>query len=306
MSEQVEKKPSFLRRLIRFIVRLVFVLVLGVALGAGIYYLATNFYLQYIQPLQDHEVRLNTLEAYQEEVNKQVGNRLSDLESRLVEMETFNDTHKESLAQLEMRITRLETSLAAFEESYTGLSNGFGEMQAAQQEMDDALAEMKDELAAMKSDVLALQTDLEDLSAAREADKEVLSLLQESSELDSARVASLSQDVEILYILELLTRARFHLAQGNTTLARVDIETARERLVAFSATLEPAQLETVNQVQDLLDDALGYLPRFPLAANDKVEGAWDLLLAGLPQGQGESGVTPEAEPTEAATSTATP
>lgn len=306
MSEQNESRPSFFVRLVRFVVRFILVLVVGVAIGAGLYFGFVRFYNRFVQPLQEHESRLDALEAYNDEVGKVTRVQLNDLEARFSLMETFADNQKETLADMGMRLTRLETSMAVMEDAFTSQNQAFSDVQSAQQDADTAIAALEKDLNALQGNVDDLQTALDDLSAAREADKEVLSALLESSAGNDARLEALKQEMEVLNTLELLTRSRLYLSQGNLTLARSDIQAARERLAALTEEGSPAQAEVLNQVLDLLDNALESLPRFPIRAADKVEGAWDLLINGLPGVEQAVVKGGESEPIETPTPTPTP
>ena len=282
MSEQHEKKPNFLLRSLRFLVRLLLIILVGAVIGGGLYYGFTVGYQRVFQPLQEHEMRLNALESYYDEETAQVSRQLADLQSRVDRLEMGNDTQKETLVDMENRLQQMEKSLEADEEALAALKNDFGEIDIHQGEVAQMMNSLEDDLSAMQSDVKKLFEQVGDLSAAREADKQVLDSLLMSVEDSDSRWESIGMNMEVLRVLELLTRSRFSLAQGNVTIAKADIQDAHQRLMALADGAAANQVEILTSAVDYLDDALAYLPRSPLAAADKVEGAWAVLIDGVP------------------------
>ena len=109
----------------------------------------------------------------------------------------------------------------------------------------------------------------------------------------SSRLDMLYHDFQLLRAMELLTRARLHLMSDNLTLASTDIETSLGILALLQTEVPNHQIESVLAVMTLLNDALDKLPNFPVIASDKLEGAWALLVDGLPPEE-KSTATPDA------------
>ena len=82
-AEQPQSGPSFWQRLIRFIIRLLFVFVVGIALGAGIFFGAVFLYQQYVQPVQSNSTTLKVFEIRLEQVEGALSQRNQDFSSRL-------------------------------------------------------------------------------------------------------------------------------------------------------------------------------------------------------------------------------
>ena len=127
-------------------------------------------------------------------------------------------------------------------------------------------------------------------------------------EFNEQRQTAVENEFQLLRAMALLTRSRIHMANGNTTLASADILTARELLVSMQAGLTEFQAQALQEVIDRLDAALSFLPRSPLLASDRLEGAWQLLLNGLPSDSVsmEGTPTPEGGEESAPEATATP
>lgn len=293
MSNNTTTTPSFLARLGRFVLRLIFVFILGIALGVGIYYGARAAYSQFIQPVQDHTVLLAELEVRQEETNSFLTQRFDIITGRLDALEVQNDSNKESFADLEDRLTSVETAQSAQSEQLDALSGNLEGMQST-------LSELQSEQASLGDDVVALQTAFGDLRELR-ADLETASqtigenaqaiedLTLEMQSVGDGWQAMLNE-FQMLKAMELLTRSRVNLTQGNLSLARSDIEDARELLVALQGQVSTDQTIYLEEIIARLDAALEDLPRSTIAAGDEVEGAWQLLLEGL-------SVEPEPEET---------
>jgi hypothetical protein len=107
----------------------------------------------------------------------------------------------------------------------------------------------------------------------------------------------LKQEVMFTRALDMLGRARLYLAQSNFGLAREDVNSARDLLVALQAESDdPALYQAIAR----LDLTLGNLPAFPVIAAGDLEIAWQILMSG------EAPATATPAPTVASTPTAEP
>jgi len=117
----------------------------------------------------------------------------------------------------------------------------------------------------------------------------------------------LKREVMLTRILDILGRARLYLAQSNFGLAREDVKTARDLLVALQTETED---EARGQAISRLDLALGNLPAFPVVAAGDLEIAWQILMSGEAPAtttpEPTVAITPTVEPTLEATPTALP
>lgn len=305
MSTEQESKPSFWRRLGRLILGLVFVLVVGIALGAGIFFGITTLYRVYIQPAQMNVVRLDRVEIQLKQLDEFVTQRNDDLSARIDTLELLGDKNKESFNALESRLAAVETVQAEQAEVQAQHANAQStfedDLLAVQSTVDD----LNTELAALGSQVQSLDSELsvfEDELLALEEDVQTLSgnierieILAAQVEANEQRQTEVENEFQLLHTMSLLTRSRIHLANGNTTLASADLLVARELLVSLQAELPEFQAQSLQEVIDLLDAALSFLPRSPLMASDRLEGAWQLLLNGLPAEAPSSEETPTPE-----------
>lgn len=351
MSEEQPTRTSFLgrlgkafARLLGFVLRLLFTLVIGAALGVGVYFGCIFLYRQYIEPVQVHEIRLDVMDARQEQASARTDQRLDNLQVRLEGQEGQSDVEKSLLADLEARVSAAEATEAAHGAALAHLDPlqaGIDDAQAtllavqaaqnairadieallATQDADHAdlgafqadLREIEDALGALQVDVEAAQVEVRALSDTVVEYGQDLEVVAAELSGDQSP-AALFRELQLVKAMELLTRSRLLLAQNNIGLARSDIQAGRRLLAALQPEVSADQGAMIGEVIARLDAALAALPIAPVAAADELEGAWQLLIGDLPGAPpvaaGSEGTpTPEAtvvvSPTVATTPEAT-
>jgi S-DNA-T family DNA segregation ATPase FtsK/SpoIIIE len=325
-------------------------------LGVGLYFGIIFLYRQYIAPVQVHTIRLDVMEARQAQADDQIVGRLDDLQGRVHELEAQRDADKAALAEVESQLAaaeatravqatavsalsslqadlaELEQSLAAVETTgdalradLTALQEAVGEGQSQVEGVAGDLSEVTDTLDALGASLAAAESALDVLTARVDAYGEDLLAVQGELAGENAP-AAVRRDLELIKVLELLTRSRLLLVQNNAGLAEADIAAARAALAALLPQA-PAYEEALQGAIARLDAALDNLPLATVAAADEIEGAWQVVLAALSE-EGVAApvaeetptaavtpeaeetptaeVTPEAEETPAATATPTP
>jgi chromosome segregation ATPase len=317
MSTPLPPQPpqkTCLERAIIVFVRLLFALIFGIAIGAGIYFGATLLYGQYLTLTQDYEARISALENQQSETEQIVSDRLADFQTRLETLEILGDTQKESLADLEGRIDSHEEFLSYQATVVMG-------QQVTQEGIQDTILALQTQIGVLESDLAAVQTALtgfdEDLTALEttvESYDESIAAVNEIVASGGARLTALQHQMVFLQAMELLTRARLNLVQGNVSLAQNDINTASALLSQLLPELPPYQVDYVNETILRLEATLEALPAAPLTASDQLESAWQMLSAGLPSEaeaqtnvvESSQGSTPTPTATTEVTATPTP
>jgi len=299
---------------LRWLLRLLLALIIGAALGAGIYFGAIFVYQQYIAPVQVHAIRLDLLEARQKQAAEQLTERLDGLQGRVRGLEAQGDQDKQALARLGARVTAAETAQAAqaaaldhlaaieaelamlqaaltqIEETHSALYTDVDGLQEGQQAVQAGLGALEEDLGAVQealdataSSLDAVEAKIDTLSEEASQQGEVLAALQERLSGEKAP-ESLLRSLQVLRAMELLTRSRLLLVQNNVGLARTDLAAARELMIELQSTVPADQQDATEEVIARLGIALDALPGSPVAAADALEGAWQLLLAGLPSG----------------------
>ena len=114
-----QSSPSFGQqaiRVLRLLLRWLFVLIIAVGLGLGIYYAAARgipeLYKRYIQPVEDNTMRLDDLETRQTQELALLNERLSSLQSKLTDLEIQRDKDRQLITELETQALLAESTLA--------------------------------------------------------------------------------------------------------------------------------------------------------------------------------------------------
>lgn len=296
MTAETSPRPSFGRRLLRtfgwflrFLLRLIFVIIIGALLGWGIYlgatYGITALRNGVFQPISDNTYRLNELEAKATYYNDQMFQQLQTLQERINTLEKQGDTTRETLSSLQ---TRLETSEALL-----------GDVQSALDSAQKIVDQLQSEQEGLAPSVAALEKSLDTLTEALDdLEKSVTQTTKDVDALteqveDDAALTKVRTDVQLLKAMELLTRARLLLAQGNPGSAIAEVQEARNVLVTLQADVPEFQQKALMTVVQRLDLGLANLPDAPRLASDDFEIAWQMLVRGLPA---TPGATPFTSP----------
>ncbi len=287
---------AWVGRLLRYILRLFFVVIIGLALGAGLYFGGLALYRNFVQAVQANAEQISILEARQQQSEQQSQQRLDDLAARLEALETQGDAQKAALADQQSRLEAIETA------------------QGTQAAAVEALSTLPANLDTYRSDLDSFQTDLTTIQKTLDALQANVKAVAESTAGNDARLqsleagwagvetplAALQRDLQRVKVMELIMRSRFSLAQNNLGLARQDIQSGREVVLALQAGASAEEQARLAEITSGLQAALNALPARPVVASDALDGAWNLLLQGLPEAaQVESipGATPTPVPT---------
>ncbi len=271
--------------LAKFLLRLFFVLVIGVLLGAGIYWgasygvAAINRHV--FQPIQDHTRRLDDLDSRYAQDYSRLNERTQalqeqtqTLQEQIDALERQQDAAQEALNALQTRLATSETLL--------------GDMQAALKAAQETVGALETRQATFGPDITKLRTALTKLETAMgDLQATTASIVSEMEALsitvkDESALVSVRTEVQLLKAMELLTRARLQLAQDNPGAATTEVQEARNVLLALSATVPADQQSAVTAIVQRLDLGLANLPNAPRLAADDFEIAWQLLTQGLP------------------------
>ncbi len=121
--------------------------------------------------------------------------------------------------------------------------------------------------------------------------------------------SSVNRELDLLRILELLSRANQFLLHSNFGQAEDTLKTAKLDLLNLQERLPDFQQEVISNILDLVDQTIIDLPAKPALAAEKLELAWQLGINGLPQldGEGNTGtITPTPYTQTSPTFTPTP
>jgi hypothetical protein len=247
-------EPGLMRKILRVTFRILIAMVIGLALGVGIYYGFLRLYRDAIEPIQNYEARIGDLEHSLDLLQEDLDADSAELTDRQAEIEGRLAEQGEAIASVEALV------------------------EAAQ----DDLREQRNVLGAVGD----LQDDLEELSLALGT----VSLQVEQLEADIASGDLPAQRVQrtALYLqaMSLLTRARLEIDRDNLGFAREQILAAQTVLGRLLPTDPEADMiygdeQLVVAILERLDLVLVDLGNRPAVAADELEAAWKLFLEAL-------------------------
>lgn len=251
-ARQAGTGASLAGRFGRFLLRLLVVLVLGAALGAGLYYGAIRLYRDAIEPLRTLDSRLEDIQLEIERQATLQADQATGLRERMADLEG-------RAALLTEQVSELEASLTV------------------QREDLDALQARQAELGSMQSTLDGLQADLETLDGRLQA-------VEEQIAAEQLPAQQMTRSLQVLQAMTIMTRARLSLTQLNLGLAQADLGAASDILaILVAAAPEGLDAETAPSPQLLearvhLDAALANVLARPAVAEDELEIAWKLLV----------------------------
>jgi hypothetical protein len=229
------------------LLRILFVIVIGVILAVGVYLGVPKIYRDWILPVRENSARIAALEEGLGAAQETQDRRLDQFGDRLAAMEGKLASQVELLSEVQANLELLAEDDAA---------------QAAQ-----------------ISDLEALEGQIEDLDDDLQATGERLDVIQEEMEDVGVPSEQLARQLQLIRVMELVNRARMWLVQGNFGLAAQQIETGTE---AIEVLIEGAEEEDVRSdlmaINAHLASAEERLRVSPVVADDELEIAWRLLL----------------------------
>lgn len=236
----------------RVILRLTFTIVLAVGVGVSLYYgIAYGipaFQNKYIQPVTDNSQRLDNLEIRQAQQQEQLVERIKALRERIETLEIQNDTDKEVFTELQSQIDELSGQVFS----------GQATVQAYEGYTEELKADLQNAIATIEAQQAQLQDEFNSLAA------------------EQIPVTDLQNELTLVKIMTLLTRAQQSLLHSNFGLAKNDLLAAQELLYDFQDEDTETQIEEVIQH---LEAATDQLPENPDLAANELEIAWILLVS---------------------------
>lgn len=262
MTEQTGSSgSSFLRalgRVLRFLVRLIFVLIIGILVGLGVFYGVPWAYRSLVWPVQENSARVAILEEQVAKNSENIFDNHRALQGRIVDLEIEvadlqeemaaqaqdQDALREAEQRLTERITGLEEDLAVLEE----------DVEAQQQEIDQVRSEVTTTASALE-EIAEVQEQLaeaqQELVGQIEASQEALGDVQEQLDASLARLSLLQTAQDLL-------KVRLLLVEENPGAARDTLDLAVAHL-AQASELMPSQAVVLDDLRErmlALDDLI--------------------------------------------------
>ncbi|MDO9086514.1 MAG: hypothetical protein Q7U53_09940 [Anaerolineaceae bacterium] len=254
MTEQTPKSSAFVR-FWHGLLRLVLALLIGILLGAGLYFGFLFVYQQLVIPTQQNAIEFQNLNT---QVNQQwelLTERNEDLEKRLSVLEQKQESNTNQISELLTEIEQNAANLDAFQIKH------------------DDLVDQHD-----KYDKLILNLIKQDEIFA--ANNEDFQTVLENIDLDN-KLHPVYQDIAIFKILMQINRSRLFLLQDNYGIAKEELFLADELLNSLLVTSLPDQKDIIMLWDARLNLAINHLPNNPILANDDLEILWKMMANGF-------------------------
>lgn len=277
--QETKRRPGAFWRalgvLLKALVRLTLVLLVGVLVGAGIYYGVQWTYYTTILPIQQHtrqierlQGQIDALETQQRDQTADLQRRLADLEGEVTALGETDATHTQALAEIEQgladlksfepRLTDLTATIDAQATEITRLQRTLRSLAERLSEQENALAIQTEALSALEeslnTQLASLSTDLEQTSNTQVNLDARLALAQAAHDLLVARIAMLEDNVG--NAREAIALAQDHVRQAaalNPALTE-ELTTLQPRLQALDELVAQRAFRAVPTLDSLWAD----------------------------------------------------
>ncbi len=274
MSDALTDQPVKRQKLswLRILFRWFLLLIIGVALGAGIFFGASYLANNYFATVESNTESINLLTTQLEQMDTQISSRLDDLVTRLDTLELQSDTSKLTLAELQTSVTDLETNSNEISDRVEILETDTASLADSLADQDELTTALKTQIAELDETLSDEQTNLDQLTVQVSSMTTVL----DEWNLSTSRYESSLKQIKALV---LLSRAQLYISQNNFGLARQDVASAYEVIEALNSNSQTDTAQPYTAILSQLDSALLNLPSIPISANTEIEGAWNNLWA---------------------------
>jgi DNA repair exonuclease SbcCD ATPase subunit len=258
---------------LRFLIRFIFVLIVGALVGAGLYYGVPWAYRSLVQPVQQNTAHVAALEQ-----------RMAQEQARL---QDENLALQERIAALEAEMTALGEQSAVQTQDVNGNAEQIQQLESRVTEVESDLKAQQDVVAGVRSQ---LDRGISDLS------EQAAQVATQSEELEG-RLALLQTAQDLLRVHLLLLEDNPRSARDTLTLATAHLEQA--------TTLMPEQAATLRDLQARMAELETLIEERSFRTGPELESLWadvmDLVLpaASAPTGEGTPVTTVEPTPTPA-------
>ncbi len=241
MTEQQPQSTgrAFLRSIgdfLRFLLRFLFVLVMGVLLAMGLYYGVPWLYRNMVQPVQENTSRISVIEQRMDLEEERLQEENRKLKERIVTLETELSQLQEDVSVQEQDQQALEEQDRQIEERVSQLE---GDLDSQQQSVESLRAELEGAIAEVSEQATETQEQLAEVTA--ELDLHAQDTEERLDELEG-RLALLQAAQDLLKIRLLLLEENPRLARDAVTLTLGHLDRA--------IALMPAQAETLKGLQE--------------------------------------------------------
>ena len=313
-QNQVPEKPSFgrqlwlaFKRLVLFVFRVLLIVLIIAAVGAAIYFGGPVLVDEYLlKDVRQNSTKIDAIDAQLTSESERINQELEDLQTRIDALEIQGDTDVQTIDNLKVQIAAAESTLleqAPTLENIVDLGTDLELLSTALAALDEKVSTIE----VLLDDVFIGATTTNESIESLQTEVETLNALLEARDT----VDTLRQDLTLLKVMELITRARVSIGQENTGLAKDDLQAAQDLLTDLRSEVTAEQASYLDDISQRLSLASKNLTESQNLVDADLEVAWQLLLQGLPDTspageEAEQTPTPESETSGDAEDTPTP
>jgi chromosome segregation ATPase len=233
-------------RFLAVLLRLVFVVVIAILIGVGVYYGVPWVYWRLVIPVQESAARIEMLQ-------RDLGNTRTDWNTDLTEQGQRISALENDLAGQRERSAALEVDMGRMDELLTAQGETLSELQTALDSSEEATGQLGDDVEALYGELDALQVEIADPNQVVIAFERRLILLQAWGEI---------------------LKARLHLLEDNAGNARQALALARANLGRVIVLSPEPEAEALIAIQERLDAADTAIEERPFVAINELEIIW--------------------------------
>jgi chromosome segregation ATPase len=248
MNEKTQQPGCWSRlgRTVGVLLRLIFVVVLAILIGVGIYYGVPWVYWRLVIPVQDSAARIEMLQRDLEDTRADWNTELTEQGQRISALES-------DLAVQRERITALEGDMGRMDELLTAQGETLSELQAALDSTEETTGQLGGDVEALYGELDTLRDEIADPNRVAAAFERRLILLQAWGEI---------------------LKARQHLLEDNPGNARQALALARANLERVILLSPEPETEALIAIQERLDAADTAIEERPFVAMNELEIIW--------------------------------
>lgn len=249
-TENIERAVSSPKKsgwkIIGVIFKVLFVIVLGVAIGVAAFLGLPELYRGIMVPIQENRARIESLEL--------------EAEAQQQNAESFRTETSETVAGFEGKLAEL-----------TELNS---ELVASITLYEDLLQELREDLYSVQDENEDLQKELERVSDIEERVDALETALSE----ESIPIQEMRLQIQIVRVLEMVNRAQNSIGQENYGSAEDDLQLSVEVLDVLLEAMEEEEKELLENARAHLELAQAKLPAQPRLALNELELSWAELI----------------------------
>ena len=221
-----------------------------------------------------------------------------------------SQAHQEAIAQLNADLVQANAGvdqIATAQAEFQVLAESLATQQAeTSTRLDTSQAAQGAVQSQVGEQLVTLQASIAGLSETVDLNAQGIETLSEELRVAREPLTGPERELQILRIIEMITRARLALDQGSASLARQDVEAARDLLAGSLSRMPVEDALALSQILALLEAALEEVARSPELASAPLVEAWRLLVENLVAGSPAPTATVTAMPTPTPTAARTP